>query len=804
MSISTFSAKNPVFINILMITLFVLGFFSLQRLPREQFAEVPFFWVNITVPFPGAGAEDVEQLVTIPIEDEMSGLKNVEEIQSTSSEGISVVSVRFESTISQETFDTLFQDVATRFSRVLLPDGVLKERIDAFSSNDFTPVIELVLSGDVEYASLVLAAEDMAKEIQRVADVSEAELIGVREREILIEVNQKRLGSAGVTLDEIVQALRVRNLNIPGGNVKTPTREYLVRTTGELEKIDDFSGVIIRRASGSSGVLYVRDVASVQETYKDEGSIARFDGRPAATIRVSKVPKGNSIQIAADVNKIVEKWENKLSDEINISVLNDSTVQIRKSLDVLLSNAVLGLILLVIILYFFIGLRNSLMTALGIPLTFAMTVIVLDIMGETFNSNTLFGMVLVLGLIVDHAIVIIENSYRLQQEGLSRHEAAVKGADQVIWPVIAATGTTVAAFLPLMILPGTIGRFLRVIPLTVTIALVASTFEALFFLPSHYADWPGKDHDEGKGRFFRTVRNGYEQLLKKLYRIKGRTVAAAVVIIIAVLSLTATLRQDLFSAEDFRVFYINITLPVGTSSERTDEVVGRYEQRLLPLVGNGEITAISSSIGFLASGSGNTRQGNVAQILVDLAEEGTGGLRPVAEIMAEVKAITEDIPGPDKVFFRKAVNGPPQDPPVSFRLFGDNLEGLATVAQAIREGLAGYPELLNINDDLSGGKPELKIVVNEERAAAYGLNVLSIGQYIRAAVSGVEATTYVRNNTAVDVRVTFMRSGRFSADEVVQLYIPTRDGREIPFSAVADVVTDESPSTINRVDGRRV
>ena len=804
MTISTFSVRNPVLVNILMVTLLILGFFSLKSLPREQFAEVPFFWVNITVPYPGTGSQDIEQLITIPIENEMNGLKNVDELQSTSSDGLSVVSVRFESNISKSKFDTLFQEVRTRFSRAELPDGVLKEQISAFSSNDFTPVIEIVLSGDVEYDSLVTTAEAMAKEIKRVKDVSGVDLVGVRDRQINVDINQNRLGNLGLSIDAVVQALRFKNLNVPAGNVKTNSMDYLVRTTGEVSDVRDFSNVILRRGTGTNGILYVRDVASVEETYKDDGSAVRYDGKPAVSMRVTKVPKGNSIAIVSDVWRITNNWRSRLSNEIRISALNDSTVQIRSSLNILLTNAVMGLILLVVILFFFIGLRNALMTALGIPLTFAMTFIALDIMGETFNSNTLFAMVLVLGLIVDHAIVIIENSYRLQQEGLSRHNAAIKGADQVVWPVIAATGTTVAAFLPLMILPGTIGRFLRVIPLTVSIALIASTFEALFFLPSHYADWPGKTHDEEKGRLFKRLKGFYGRVIRRLYTVKKRTVAISLGIMVLVLGLTGFLKQDLFSAEDFTLFYIDITMPVGTTFERTNRTVMDFEDRLLPLIGNGDVVAVSSSVGFLSSGAGNTSQGNVAQILVDLSEKSQGRTHSITNIMADVKNLTKDIPGPDKVFFRKAVNGPPQDPPVSYRLYGDNLEGLKNVSQAIRTRLSRYPQLLNIDDDFSGGKPELKIVVNEERASAYGLNVFSIGQYVRAAVSGVKATTFVKNNDSVDVVVRYQRSGRFSADEIIQLNIPAPGGRVIPFSAVADIVTGSSPTAIKRVDGRRV
>jgi multidrug efflux pump subunit AcrB len=798
MTLGTFSVKNGVLINILMVTLLVLGFFSLRRLPQEQFAEVPFYWVFITVPYPGVGAEDIEQLISIPVENEMQGLDNVDEIQSVSSEGIGVISIRFESNIKQDRFDKLFQDVRTRFSRVRLPDDVLQESISSFSSNDFAPVIEVVLSGDVEYETLVNTAQSMSDVIKRINEVSTVELVGARDKQVTVTVDQNRLENLGLSLTDIVLALQSRNLNVPGGTVSTETSDYLIRTVGELEKVSDFGNVIVR------GDVRIRDVATVLEEFENEGSEVRFNGESAVTMRITKIPKGDSVKIAEEVKIVVSQWENKLTDEISLTLLNDSTVQIRSSLDVLLSNALFGLILLVLILFFFVGIRNALMTAIGIPITFAITFMVLDALGETFNSNTLFGLVLVLGLIVDHAIVIIENSFRLQQDGLSIENAAIKGTDQVVLPILAATLTTVAAFLPLMILPGTIGKFLRVIPLTVSIALIASTFEALIFIPSHYAEWPGGKKIRKEGRFFDPLKKKYKKLLEKLYNHKKKTDFLSLIIMFGLLGLAATLNQDLFSAEDYTYFYIDIEMPAGTTTKRTDQVVKEYEKILFPFIGNGEIVSISSSVGFQSSQDGNTNQGNVAQILVDLSEQNEGRTRAISTIMGELRELTRIIPGPENIYFRKAVNGPPQSDPVSFRLFGDDLEGLKIVSARIREELGRYPILLNIEDDLSGGSPELRIIVNEERAAAYGLSIFSIGQYIRAAVDGIKATSFVQENESIDVLVRYENAGKFRADQLEQLLIPTNRGTKVPFSAVARIEEANSLNQIKRIDGKRV
>ena len=448
MTVGNFSVKNSVLINILMILVLVAGFFSLNRLPQEQFAEVPFFFVNIIVPYPGVSAEDIEQSVTVAIENEMSGIESLDEIQSVTTEGLSRVTIQFDQGISQDEFERLYQEVQNRFTNIDLPDGTLQETIDDFSSNDFLPVIEVVLSGDVPYADLSRAAQNLEDRLRTIPDVSGITLIGSRDRQISVELNRERLESLGIALDEVVNAVRAQNVTTPGGTLETGSREFLVRTVGQRETAAQFRSIVVRRGGSSDGsIVTLGDLATIREEYDIDGTSARFNGVPAISLQITKVPGGSSVGITDEARARTARFLDTLPAGISVDYFNDSTVAIRDSLDVLVSNALIGLGLLVVILLIFIGVRNALMTALGIPLTFALTFVVLDAAGETLNGNTLFGLVLVLGLIVDHAIVIVENSFRLQQQkGMSRHDAAIHGVNQVVVPVIAATLTTIAAF----------------------------------------------------------------------------------------------------------------------------------------------------------------------------------------------------------------------------------------------------------------------------------------------------------------------------------------------------------------------
>jgi multidrug efflux pump subunit AcrB len=803
MTIGKFSVNNTVLANILMVAILIFGALSLGRLPQEQFSEVPFFWVNIIVPYPGVSAVDIERTVTVKIENEYKGIKRLKRIRSVTSEGLSVVRIEFDDGISKQEFDRLYQEVQTRFNKVELPEGILEPVIDDFSAADFLPVIEVILSGGTSYDVLNRTAQQLKDILLGIKDVSSINLVGSRDRQLIIRADRQKMEALHISLDEVVRAVQLTNITVPGGILESANREYIIRTINSIDDFDDLRNIIVRKArQGVPGTVHIYDIASVEESYDPRGIEARLNGKPAITLLIAKVTGGSSTRVIDEVKKSIDSFKEVTTKGIDFTLFNDSTIQIRDSIDVLLSNALIGFVLLLIILFLFIGLRNAVMTAIGIPVTFAITFIILELCGETFNTNTLFGLVLVLGLIVDDAIVIVENSYRFEISGLSRKEAAIKGTNQVIIPVIASTLTTVAAFLPLMILPGTIGKFLRVIPLTVSIALFASTFEATFFLPPHYAEWPGKI--KIKNRYiFDAIRKYFKKIITWLYEHKLAVVILLIIIMIVVFSVVSFIKQDLFSAEDFTLFYIDIESPLGSNKARTAALVSSFEERLLPLIGNGEVMAITSFIGFASGSNENTVKSNIAQITVDLAERKEGRKRPISVIMAEVRELCDDISGVEDVQYRKAVNGPPVAPPVSFRISGNSLDHLTTVTEGIKERLYSYPELLNIRDNAEQGTPELHIHINKDRAAQYGFSTLTIGQAIKAMFDGITASSFFKDNEEIDIIVTFNTGDALSIEEIEELKLITSDGRAIPFSSVCMIELERGLASIRREDGKR-
>ncbi len=801
MSIGKWSVNNPVLLNVLMVSIVLLGAFSALRLPREQFSEVPFFWATIVVAYPGASAADVEQAVTVPIENEMAGLRKLKKVSSDTREGIALVRVEFDDGIGKSDFDRLFQEVQTRFNKVALPEGALDPLIDDFSSSDFLPVVEVVLHGELAEPELNRLALRLQDRFARIPEVENVVLAGNRERQFRIEVDQARAEALGVSLSDISRAVQGRSVTVPGGTLETPSREYLVRTDGEVKQAADLSGVVVRGAR-MGGVVRLSDVALSHDTLDPRAPAMRFNGTGAVALKVAKVVGGNSVAVVDAVQDVLEAFRWELPAGVRIALFNDSSVRIRDSISVLLSNALSGLVLLVVILWLFLGLRNALIAALGIPLAFALTFVVLEWRGESLNSNSLFGLVLVLGMIVDHAIVLIENSYRLRQGGMSLREAAIEGTDRMVWPVVSATLTTVAAFVPLMILPGILGRFLRVIPLVVSVALVVSTIEAFAFLPLHFAEW-GSEKGSNAGAWFGPVVVWFGRVFDGLYAHRYLVTAGGVVVMVVVFVLAGRVRQDLFQGEDYTYFYIDVELPAGSPRAKTSSVVAQFEQRILPMVGKGEVVSVATMIGQSGANNSVRTESNVAQIVVDLAERKEGRVRPIAAVMDEIRDSCRAVAGPEAVFYRTVRGGPPVDPPISFRLFGDNFDELSAVAERLTRGLAAYAELYNIVDNLERGTPELRVQVDREQAARYGLSVAAVGTYLRASFDGITATRIFENNEEIDVIVQLRRDAVRSVEELTQLKIPSPGGELVPFSAVCRIVAGESIAAIKREERKR-
>ncbi len=384
-----------------------------------------------------------------------------------------------------------------------------------FGSDDLVPMLFVVVSGTLPEREMIDIAEDLRDDIFDLKNVARAELSGARDEEIWVEVDPERLNNYNLALNQVVNSIAMKNLNLPGGTMDVGRSEYILRTVGEVDKAEELENVIIRKSVGE-GQVAVKDVAAVVDTLEEAKNFGRLDGKTAFTIAVAKKKEGNVVTLVDEIRNLIDQRQRTLPENVTLSFTNDMSIPVKKLLSVLESNAYIGLIMVLLILWMFIGWRNAVFAAIGIPVTFMATFIFLKITGNSLNGTSLFGLVLVLGIIVDDTIIVIENCFRYTQKGYSPAKAAIIGTKEVTTPVLAATATTVAAFLPLMLVPGILGEFFKVMPIVVSLALIASLTEAFFILPSHVAEWSGRNHHNNhkRTRIFVKIRSRYIRLLK--------------------------------------------------------------------------------------------------------------------------------------------------------------------------------------------------------------------------------------------------------------------------------------------------
>ena len=527
----------------------------------------------------------------------------------------------------------------------------------------------------------------------------------------------------------------------------------------------------------------------------------RFNGRQAISLFISKSSNGNSIEVVDAAKKIIEEFSSTYKGEVTFDISGDTTIQIRDTMKKLGSNALFGILCVVLVLYFFLGFRNSMTIAIGIPMTFAITFVFMYYTGQSLNSNTLFALVMVLGMIVDHAIVMIENIYRYRQNGLEIKKAAEIGTNEVVWPVIASAATTIAAFLPLILLPGIMGKFMRIIPLIVCMTLAISIFVALFYIPQMVTVMRSSVRENHS--FLDKMQNRFGIIIRTMYRHRYITLAVSLLIVILGFVGLSKAKMELFGAEALSQFTIDITLPRGSNREAVNRIAGKFEDRLLPLLGTKEYVAVNTTVGFMITETDWITEDNVAQINVLLKENSQGRIRPVATIMEEVRKECDGIAGAEEVKFQMIKDGPPVDKPVSIKILGKDLKMMNEVSRLLQSKLTTYAGIFNITDNFEDNSPELRVRVNERLAGEYGLSVAQIGMYLRGGVDGIKAATYFDKDDEIDVIVKFDEASKNRVEQFRTLKFPSPGGKLIPFSAICTLEEGNGIAQIRRYNRSR-
>ncbi len=801
MSISEFSVKNPVLINLLMIGLFIAGTVSLLRMPTEINPQVDFNWVFITIVYPGAAPLETESLIVDPLEAEIKDIDNISEIQSNAGEGFGFVLVKFED-MSESDFREHYVDLKSKIDKVDFPDEAEDPIIEAFDSGDFMPVITINMSYTTSTDEAQRIADNLEEDLQDLAGVAKTQVSGLAKREIWIEVDPVKLNALNVSFNEIIIALRTSNLNVPGGNITFGRKEYLIRSLGEYQTLEEIENTIIR-SPGSGQYLKIKDVAEVKDRREELMILSRLDRKPSITFSVSKKSDANSIDVIENIKSVVETYRAGAPKGISFSYTNDNSTYIFRTINVLRNNAITGMILIVIVLFIFLGKGNALLAALGIPISFFITFIFMDLTGYTLNGNTLFALVMVLGIIVDDAIIVIENCHRYRLLGYNSYQSAIQGSREVITPILSSIGTNIAAFLPLILLPGIMGKFMRIIPIVFALALIASMFEAFFLLPSHYADWTSKSgtYKKGEKKFFKALRKSYSHFLIKILRRRYVVLSAMVLILIASFSIIPLIGVEMFGEEDWDQFKMLIKLPEGTSLEETDRIVRKYEVAAEQLP-QSEIQAMVVNVGLLQGTNEWLTRKNVAQILFQLnpAEERTYS---TDEMINLVRDLTARISGPVSVDIEKISGGPPVGKPISVKVQGKYLQDIKKASLALQDSLRKMAGTHSIGDDYPPGKDEIRIIVDDEKAALYGFNTQYVALNVRYAFDGIKVTEYREGDEEIDVIVKYDQMARSGIDDVLNLRITNDQGQTVALREMVRFDIRTGPDEIKRFNQKR-
>ncbi len=802
MKLNDIAVDRRATVYVLLALILVFGVYAYLVLPRESNPEITVPILLVITQYQGVTPSDIESLVTIPIERKLTGLSGVKTIESNSAEGVSVIQIEFE---ADTDIDTALQKVRDKVDQAKpdLPDAADPPMIQEINISEL-PILFLSLTGELGLPILTNFAKDLKDDIESVKGVLNVKLVGGVEREIQIIVDPDRAAQYGVSMSDLVGLAGVENVNVPAGSLELGGAKFNVRVPGEFKTADEIKELVVK--AGIGGVVYMRDIAEVKDGFKDVESISRLNGRQAVTLTVSKRAGQNVISVADEVIRTAEEFKKRLLPGMEIQITMDESEEIRDMVSELNMHILSGLILVVAVIFVFLGFRNAIMVSLAIPVSMFVAFIALYLTNTTLNMVVLFSLILALGRLVDDAIVVVENIYRHVLQGeMSIARAAKQGAHEVAWPIIGSTLTTVSAFLPLLFWPGVWGSFMFYLPETVSIALMASLFVGMVVNPALASAFmrrnPRKVSREARKRHF--IIRGYAAILRLALRWRLITITLSVMCLTVIGAIYFKNAKIEFIPEtDPRSAYIDIDCPEGTKLEVTDgivrqveDIVKQYGENVKFIVGN----VGSRGVDIFSSGVGGSS--HIGRVSLEFPKLGKAKVRP-SEIVRHVRTQLGGITGAE-IHVKASENGPPSKPPINVEISGDDFAVLAGLSQKVQDSIKHVPNLVDVRDDYEKGKPEIRVKVDRQQALLTGLNTAFIGQTVMAAMNGRKAGDYREGDEEYDVTVRFPKSFREDLANLESLSLVNLQGKAVPFSAVARLEQGTGLGTVKRIDRKR-
>ncbi|HPC21449.1 MAG TPA: efflux RND transporter permease subunit [Phycisphaerae bacterium] len=798
MILSDLAVKNRTTVWVFSLLVVVFGLYSYFTLPREASPDVPIPIILVSTIYEGVAPQDIESAVTIKLERQLAGLKGVKEISSHSAEGISIIVIEF---LPNVKIDDAMQYVRDKIdlAKKDLPQEAEETTLTEINVAEF-PILMVNISGDDSPWRQRLLADRLEDEIEAIPGVLNCDVLGALEREIRLEIDQDKVAAYGLTIPEILKLIPSENVNISAGGLDTPGTKFNVRVPAEFVEPEEVDELIIAERDGHP--IYLTDVAAVHDTFKDRVAFSRMNGKESITVSVQKRLGENIIHITDAVKQVLAEFQRRAPAGMRFEITLDQSKDIRSMVADLENNLISGMILVVAVMVIFMGWRPSLIVALEIPMSMLLTYTTLQLLGYTLNMIVLFSLIMAVGMVVDNAIVMVENIYRHYQLSGRRIQAAMTGAGEVAWPVITSTLTTVAAFAPLIFWPGIMGGFMKYLPITLIIALLASLLIALVVNPMLSSIFVTREKTHGPSRFM----HGYRRLLATALEHRFTTLCLAVLLLVGLVILYGKQGHgvELFPEFDPRRAIIDIRCPQGTNIRETDRLARTIEQRLEPFAA--DLERVITNVGHSGGGEGNLGGSAAGEHLASIVltfHDYEIRRRPSTEVIAEIRQAIADLPGAE-IKVQKQEEGPPTGAAVTVRLVGEDFKVLENLSEQARNLIANVPGLVNLRSDHEAARPELAFRVDRRRAMLLGVNTATVGNFLKTAVFGSEVGKYRQYNDEYDITVRLPLSQRQSIDDLFRLRVPNANGEAVPLSSLGDFEYTGGYGTISRINQKRV
>jgi hydrophobe/amphiphile efflux-1 (HAE1) family protein len=803
MKLADVSIRRPVFATMMIMALIVLGLFSYLKLNVDLYPNVDIPYVVITTILPGAGPEQIETDVTKIIEDAVNPVEGVDFIQSTSQENVSLVIIAFKLEINGK---DAAQDVREKIAavRAQLPKDIEDPIIQRYDPSSF-PIMNLTVSGNMSDKEITTFTKDVVKKrMENIPGVGSVQLVGGAEREIQIEVDAAKLRAYNISIQDVIMNVGAQNVEIPGGNLTEGSRQLLVRTMGKYKTVKDFENIIVATPMGKP--VYLLDVANVVDGVEEQTSLTRVDGKIAVGLNIIKQSGSNTVQVAQAVNKQIEKLKGDIPEGVTINVAQDNSIFIEDSINDVLFDILYGGLLAVIVIYLFLAnFRATVISGLALPASIIASFILMFALGFTLNMMSLLALSLAVGLLIDDAIVVIENIYRHMAQGETAMEAAKSASEEIGLAVMATTFTIVAVFIPVAFMPGIVGRFFYEFGITISAAVLVSLFVAFTLTPMLSSKWLHREDEslskEGNilhkllyyfNHFFEIMSIKYTNSLRWSLTHRKTIVFGAIGIFVGSFLVMGMLGSQFFPESDQSQFNVVVNASPGSSLEQTSFICEKIEAKLREMP---EVKLVLTTIG---SGTNPVTRANILVKLIPTHERKKSDKMIMSEIRNDAKLIS----GAQISMLEQGGPGG-NTKPVTLSIRGDDLKRLEKIADKVEAIVKSTPSAVDVENSLELSKPEIRINIDREKASDLGINPFLIASTIRAMVDGNIATQYQEGDEQIDVRVRLKKEDRTKINDLSTLTVKSNKkiGNMdflVPISDVATITQDAGPSKINR------